>query len=302
MEDSTASLQNTPSRDTENTQWTTRYDAAWSTLHDDRAMSRLYRLVAHADPTDAPRAVPIAGDEALNRAPRIGVISGSFNPLTLAHIALAESARRSAGLDLVVWAIAARTVDKEGVVRATIADRLAQLSAYAQWAPADAVVLLNRGLYVEQADALRSLRGGGVHLAIVVGFDKIVQIFDPHYYTDRDAALDKLFARARLLVAPREDEDEGALRNLLAQPQNATYADRVAYIDLARRYRSDSSTTVRELLSRRDAGLDSVHALVPPEGFALAQLGAYVVSEDAGNDRYAQRVRRQESLCHTNGS
>ena len=37
----------------------------------------------------------------------------------------------------------------------------------------------------------------------IYGYDKVVQIFDPRYYDDRDAALDRLFALSSLLVAPR---------------------------------------------------------------------------------------------------
>ena len=37
-------------------------------------------------------------------------------------------------------------------------------------------------------------------LTLLVGYDKVVQILDPKYYDDRDAALHELFALARLLV------------------------------------------------------------------------------------------------------
>ena len=55
------------------------------------------------------------------------------------------------------------------------------------------VVLCNRGLYVEQAEALRQrILAPGQELVFVVGFDKIQQIVDPRYYADRDASLNRL--------------------------------------------------------------------------------------------------------------
>lgn len=299
MEDDTAKRQAKHASDAELSQWDMRYSAAWSALNDSRAMAGVYRLVASMGESHAPYAKALAGHEALLSAHRIGLLPGSFNPLTLAHTALARAARRAAGLDLIAWAIAARTVDKEGVVRATVADRLAQLASYAKWTQEDAALLVNRGLYVEQAEALRSLVGEATDVAIVVGFDKIVQIFDPHYYTDRDTALRELFARARLLVAPRQNDDEASLHRLLAQPQNARYAQHVTYVNLEPRYRRDSSTDVRQALSGQDAALQAIRPFVPPEGYALARLDPYQLTigeTDDSDDTYARRVRRLSKM------
>ena len=74
-----------------------------------------------------------------------------------------------------------------------------------------ALALINRGLYIEQVDVVRTLIPEIEELFVVVGFDKVVQILDPRYYENRDAVLDRLFANASLLVAPRLDEDETSL-------------------------------------------------------------------------------------------
>ncbi len=301
MEDDTAPNAPAYTTDAERTEWSGRFDAAWSRLNSAAGTAPLYRLVSETSPRDEPRAEVVAGHTTLAQARRIGLLPGSFNPLTLAHIALAETARRSAKLDVVAWAIAARTVDKEDVLRATIPDRLAQLAAYTHVAAEDAVLMFNRGLYVEQADALRALVGRAVQVVIVVGFDKVVQILDPRYYTDRDAALDELFSRAALLVAPRLDEDAAALTQLLARPENAAYASHITYLDLPHRYRQDSSTEVREALrdDNRDTALTRgiVQTVVPPEGYALAQLGPYRPATGDPADRYATRVRWLATLC-----
>lgn len=283
--------------------WRRRFEAAWTALNDVAGMVRLQRMFEHATEQDGPRAAPVAGQQAFATARRVGLLPGSFNPLTLAHIALADAARRQGHLDVLTWSIAARTIDKEGVTRATIPDRLAQLAAFARRAPNAAVVLLNRGLYVEQMEALRTLTTEQTDLFIVVGFDKIVQILDPHYYEDRDAALDELFAQARLLVAPRSHDDRKALARLLQRPENARYAEHMTYLDVPKRYRMESSTDVRRAFAGGDQR-DTIMAetLVPPEGLALARLLPYVSDRVAQVDAYSVRARWLDVLSRIDES
>ncbi len=244
----------------------------------------------------------LAGQRAILPAARVGVLAGSFNPLTRAHLALAEAARTAAGLDAIAWTCAAVSVDKERVARAALVDRLAQLVAYARQGQDTraAVVLVNRGLYVDQATLLRRLVGPARDLAIVVGFDKVVQILDPRYYADRDAALSALFQAARLLVAPRGQDGAERLNALLALPENSAYAGRIAYLDVARAYWEDSSTEARQLAGGLSEGAlvpARLRDLLPPEGYALATAtGAYAV---AGGDgaAYGWRMRWLDRLA-----
>jgi hypothetical protein len=104
-----------------------------------------------------------------------------------------------------LWSGAISTIAKEQVERAAWADRLAQLGAiYRASVYQSGVILFNKGLYLDQARALRKMVHPETELVIVVGFDKITQIFDERFYTDRDAALRELFDMARILVAPRD--------------------------------------------------------------------------------------------------
>src|SRR5207248_8509577 len=82
-------------------------------------------------------------------------------------------------------------------------------------------------------------------LVFLVGHDKIVQIFDPRYYSDRDGALRELFALSGFLVAPRAGAGIDELRDLLAEPENRQFAARVRPLALAERYRAMSSTKAR---------------------------------------------------------
>lgn len=182
---------------------------------------------------------------AANRpGPRIGLLPGSYNPPTRAHAALARAGRR-AGLDAVYYLLSKRTLNKERVSGIPLADRLELLRRLAE-PDGDGVAFDNRGLYVDHALAMKVVLPQARELVFLVGYDKIVQIFDPRYYDDREAALTRLFELTSFLVAPRGAADETDLKQLLARPENRPYAAGVEGIRLAEAHRHSSSTRVRQ--------------------------------------------------------
>lgn len=256
-----------------------------------RAARAIARRLADLAPAAPPRA-------RLLRAPRaglglqVGVLSGSFDPLTRAHTALAAAALRHGALDSLLFLLSVHTVDKEDRAVAALPDRALVLLRHTARRPRCGVAVCNRGLYVEQAEALAARlapgqppepRGAIVApgqaseeapaLWFVVGYDKIVQIFDPRYYADREAALRALFARAGLLVAPRGAAGPEALAALLARPENAPYRDRVRPLPLPAGYRALSATAVRTALAR---GEDARALLAPAAAAFVAATGCYV--------------------------
>jgi nicotinic acid mononucleotide adenylyltransferase len=267
-----------------------RYERAARLLDSPMLVGRLAAEIEHMDSAAPPRAVILSGARRARQAMRAGVFSGSFNPLTLAHSALADAARAQAGIDCVVWLVAARTIGKERMERASLPDRLAQLVAFARAERGNAIALTNRGLYVDEARALGPLLAPGAALVMLVGFDKIVQILDPGYYADRDAALRELFARTSVLVAPRSGAGRAELDRLLRRPENRPFAVSVSYLEMPPMHAGDSSTQARACTY--DEQWDSLHALVPPEGEALAhETGAYAAKGTDTAARYALRER-----------
>jgi nicotinic acid mononucleotide adenylyltransferase len=270
-----------------------RFRAAERLLESAARMASIGRTVASLDIHGPPAMRAFAGVGSLTHATRIGLFPGSFNPLTDAHAAVADAARAQAQLDTLAWTMAAITVDKERVARASLPDRLAQLVAFAR-PRGEAVLLLDRGLYVDQVAIPRAAVGSQVRVFVVVGFDKVVQIFDPRYYTDRDAALHALFATADLLVASRAGAGVAQLAALLDTRENRVYARHVTPLDLPATHRDDSSTEVRALAAdpqaHRGQPGDQLARLVPPEALALIATGAYAATDHAGRaDRYALR-------------
>jgi nicotinamide-nucleotide adenylyltransferase len=188
------------------------------------------------------------------------------------------------------------TVDKEQVRGLGLEDRLLLLSFYAQRHPPTAVALVNRGLYFEQAQAFRSLLEGQTALYFVVGMDKLVQILDPRYYPDREAALQQLFAVASLIVANRERMDYEAFTQLLEQPENRPYHASIHFCPLAAAVSDLSATAIRSALTTGASVADTV----PGEtADFLAETRAYHPPFWNGEDlvdAYAVRLALLEAL------
>ncbi len=216
-----------------------------------RTIQRFKRIQALLDqlhPEAAPQALVVPGSP----QPHDGIIvfPGSFNPLTCAHLALLKQARRCAPLYKSMYlyaAISRHTVDKERVERPVLLDRIMLLDKVLhRRLPRAGIMLFNRGLYVEQAQAIRSSFPKVKRIFFLLGFDKIVQILDPRYYDDRDAALSALFAQAELLVAPRGHAGKNDLAELLQLPQNERFARYIHALPFSTLYRDISSTSIRQ--------------------------------------------------------
>ncbi len=217
---------------------------------------QVQRLLDQLEPERQPEALIVPKSP----VPRgeIIVFPGSFNPPTTAHLALMKQARQTAlhrsershrGNQTVQLfaAMSKLTVDKEHVERPLMLDRVILLNDLLERRlPHTGVMLFNRGLYVEQAEAVHRCFPRVKRLYFLIGYDKIVQILDPHYYADRDAALRDLFALAELLVAPRADFGPQALNELLQKPENQPFAQYIHPLPFTNAYRNVSSTHIRQ--------------------------------------------------------
>lgn len=121
---------------------------------------------------------------------------GSFNPFTVAHLAIAEAARQHLEVTVVHLVLSEITLGKEDHPDLAPvherAERLEQVTRRHQWLE---VVVTPDQLLADIAEG---------YDAVVLGADKFAQLHDPRFYGDdpvrRDAALARL---PRLAVAPR---------------------------------------------------------------------------------------------------
>jgi nicotinic acid mononucleotide adenylyltransferase len=124
-----------------------------------------------------------------------GVYPGSFDPPTIAHVAIAEAAVRVGALDRLDLAISRITLGKDAARQAPVDERssvVERLSASRPW------------LHVVVTDAQLITEIAAGYDVVVMGADKWAQVRDPAWYDGsvvaRDAAVANL---ARVLVVPR---------------------------------------------------------------------------------------------------
>ncbi|MDQ1510353.1 MAG: nicotinate-nucleotide adenylyltransferase [Actinomycetota bacterium] len=126
---------------------------------------------------------------------RRGVYPGSFDPPTIAHLAIAEAARRAAELDRLDLAISRFALGKDAETQRPLEARLGAMERLTVSRPWLRVVVTDSQLIVDIAAG---------YDAVVMGADKWAQVRDPAWYGDDPVARDDALARLpRVLVAPR---------------------------------------------------------------------------------------------------
>jgi nicotinic acid mononucleotide adenylyltransferase/predicted RNA-binding protein with PIN domain len=124
-----------------------------------------------------------------------GVYPGSFDPLTIAHLAISEKAVHEAGLDHLDLALSRSALGKELGAHLPLDARVAAIERAARARPWLGVTVTDDQLIADIA------RGYDV---VVMGADKWAQVLDPGWYggdvSARDAAVGAL---PRVLVVPR---------------------------------------------------------------------------------------------------
>jgi cytidyltransferase-like protein len=189
---------------------------------------------------------------------RVALLPGSFDPITVAHVALAEAV--SAWADLVVLIYSARTMDKEEGTEPPLLTEQERIRAVEDVCGSRTRLVLglcSHGLLVDQVEAARD-QLPQAELRLVIGSDKLIQLLDPHWYADAEAALARLFRHAFVMYAIRSGEREAARDALAAHPR---WRDKFLLLDVPPEVAAVSSRAVRSRLREGQ----NVTDLVPPE-------------------------------------
>lgn len=117
---------------------------------------------------------------------RTGVFPGSFDPLTIAHLAMAEAAVAALALDRLDLALSRVALAKEQGHHSTLDQRVAAIEQAAATRPWLGAVVTDHQLIVDIA------RG---YDACLVGADKWHQLHDPAFYGGSAVARDAAMAR-----------------------------------------------------------------------------------------------------------
>lgn len=231
-------------------------------------LRELRQMLEGLDPSGPPRLTFIwrAADGVRRPGQRLGVLSGSFNPLTCSHVRLAELAAERHALREVAFELAVANVDKQAAAD-ELAARLWVLRQYAHRWGNLSVVACSHGRFIDKVRAFEEAYPEDTELFFIVGFDTLVRVFDPRYYTDPEAELAELFARSRFIVANRGTTTPEEIRQWLEEPPRRRYAHRIHLIELDEFHAKISSTEVRT----RIAAGKSIAELVPEEVVSVVE-------------------------------
>jgi hypothetical protein len=144
---------------------------------------------------------------------RIGVFPGTFNPPTVAHLAIARAAADQRDLGRVVLVLSTRPIDKEHVERPRVADRVAVLREEAA---------SSRGLLDVAVTDLRLVADiAEGYDVVIMGADKWAQVNDPAYYGSVAARDDAVARLPEPAIAPRPPFAVPAEHALVLEPRHA---------------------------------------------------------------------------------
>lgn len=176
---------------------------------------------------------------------RIGILPGTFNPITLAHLALAQ-----AGLAVVneVVFVLPRAFPHKPYSGASFEQRLRMLEAALGRHAAFSIAASEGGLFVEIAAECRAAYGPHPRLTFLCGRDAAERIAGWDY--GQPGAFAAMLRQFDLLVAERAGEYRAP----------AEWGDAVSRLELAGPFDHVSATEVRRRIVRGEAWED----LVPP--------------------------------------
>jgi len=129
---------------------------------------------------------------------RLGVLPGTFNPVTVAHMELASAALPL--VDEVVFVLP-RILPHKEYVGASFAERVELLMAVAAIHPRFSVAAVDQGLFVDIARECRAAYSGNVRLTFLCGRDAAERIAGWDY--GRSDAFGEMLREFDLLVAAR---------------------------------------------------------------------------------------------------
>jgi nicotinate (nicotinamide) nucleotide adenylyltransferase len=208
------------------------------------------------DPSKLPRLsffrVAPAGVSIIPQGRRLGILSAAFNPITRAHLALAQSAYVHSQLHEVLFVLPI-TQPHKLIHDAPIEARLQMMDLAVQGNPAFSIALCTHGLFIDIGRAAAVAYPPQTRLWFISGRDAAERILT-WPYADPAATLSTLFAQAELLVADRE----GTFRLPDISPVRE-HAAHIHHLPLAGEYSHISATEIRARLAKGE----EVDELVP---------------------------------------
>lgn len=185
--------------------------------------------------------------------PRLGVLSGTFNPPTRAHVALAHAAREQLWLDEVLFVIPEVPPHKERL-EATLEAREEMLRRTVETDAHFSAAATTHGLFLDIHRAVAPHYPASVRCVFMTGRDAAERILIQWPYVDPQRAIAEMFARFDFAVAARAGDFE-----IPEDSPAAPFRGQVHALRLPQDVQEISATELRERLARGE----DIRALAP---------------------------------------
>jgi nicotinate-nucleotide adenylyltransferase len=184
---------------------------------------------------------------------RLGVLGGGYDPITRAHMLLAQSAVEQFDLHEVIFVLS-RTPPHKSLFGASIKQRLEMMRIGITGVPYISVGFCTHGLFLEICTALQPVYPHNPELFFITGRDAADRLFSWPYANPAEA-IEQMFGAIQLLVFPRH----GKL-TLPEDPLIQKYRSRIHSVTLPEDLDHISSTRVRQRILAGEAIDELVHA------------------------------------------
>lgn len=181
----------------------------------------------------APEGLPQAGGG------RLGVLGGAYNPITLAHLTIADVVKETFAIHEVLLLLP-QVPPHKSIFGASLEQRLEMMQLAVEDRPYISVGLSSHGLFVDMYTGLLGVYPAQTEVFFLTGRDAAERILT-WPYEDAEAALRQMFTAFQLIVCEREGPFV-----LPADPRLTPYRDRIHGCALPTSAQDVSSTAVRQ--------------------------------------------------------
>lgn len=192
----------------------------------------------------APQGLPTSGGG------RLGVLGGAYNPITQAHLALADTVVQTLGIHEVLFLLPAVPPHKP-IFGASLEQRLAMMCLAVADRPYATVGLSSHGLFLDMYQGVLEVYPPATDVFFLTGRDAAERILT-WPYDDAPAALQQMFTAFQLIVCDRDGAFQLPDSSLLRP-----YHRRIHSCSLPRQFNQISATEVRQRC-QQGQGLDDL--------------------------------------------
>jgi nicotinate-nucleotide adenylyltransferase len=183
----------------------------------------------------------------------LGVLGGAYNPITLAHLAIADAAVAEMHLHEILFCLP-EVPPHKSIFGASLEQRLEMMELAVRDRPYATVGLCSHGLFLDMERALRHEYAPETEVFFITGRDAAERILTWEY-DDTEGTLREMFNTFQFIVCDREGTF--VLPN---DPRLIPYHHRIHHFSIPEGFDHISSTAIRERRQRHEP----IDDLVPP--------------------------------------